>query len=334
MNGISDTAEMQAHHKFSGDILRFLRCPVSGEKLLIEGDALVTESGSHRYRIDENGIPRFAEQLCSTDARAQEQHYDFVSTAYIENLGYPHTREYLDYLDGVLADVVETEQIGTAAEICCGAGEAFQLYQNKIACGIGVDISTRMLAAARRKFTGTRLHFVQGDATMLPLASGEFDTVFMLGGIHHVNDRHKLFSEIHRVLKPGGRFIWREPVNDYWLWRLLRAIIYRASPMLDHATERPLQHRETIPILQSAGLAPETWRTVGFLGFCLFMNSDVLYFNRLFRFLPGIRAITRAFITLDDITCRLPGLRRSGLIVVGSARKTCSSSLVSALPSG
>jgi hypothetical protein len=38
-----------------------------------------------------------------------------------------------------------------------------------------------------------------------------------------------------------------------------------------------------------------SWKTYGFLGFCLLMNSDVLIFNRLFRFIPGIRAITRAF---------------------------------------
>lgn len=306
---------------FPDQILRLLRCPVSGERLTVQGDELVTDSGTHRYRIDENNIALFAEQFCSADARAQEQHYDSISSAYIENLGYPHTQEYFAYLDRVLTDVVEAEPIGVAAEVCCGAGEAFQLYQDKVACGVGMDISTRMLSAAKCKFSGKRLYFVQGDATMMPLESGSFDTVFMLGGIHHVNDRHKLFSEIQRILKPGGRFIWREPVSDFWLWRLLRAVIYRASPILDHATERPLLYRETVPVLQSVGMVPETWRTAGFLGFCLFMNSDVLYFNRFFRFVPGIRVITRAFIALDDFICRLPGLRMSGLIVVGTARK-------------
>jgi SAM-dependent methyltransferase len=306
---------------FPDEILRLLRCPVSGERLIFQGGELVTSSDRNHYRIDDSGIALFAEQFCSADARAQEQHYDSVSSAYIENLGYPHTQEYLAYLDRVLTEVVEAEPIGVAAEVCCGAGEAFQLYQDKLACGIGMDISTQMLSAAKRKFSGKRLYFLQGDATMMPLESGVFDTVFMLGGIHHVNDRHKLFSEINRILKPGGRFIWREPVSDFWLWRLLRAVIYRASPMLDHATERPLLYRETVPVLQSVGMVTETWRTVGFLGFCLFMNSDVLYFNRFFRFVPSIRAITRAFIALDDLICRLPGLRMAGLIVVGSAQK-------------
>ena len=179
-----------------------------------------------------------------------------------------------------------------------------------------------MLGVAKQNLAGSPCVFVQGDATRMPLTDESFDTVFMLGGIHHVNDREALFSEISRILKPGGRFVWREPVSDFWLWRLLRAIIYRISPHLDHATERPLLFEETAPVLTDSGLELETWKTVGFLGFCLFMNSDVLYFNRLFRFIPGIRFVTRVFTQIDDLTCRIPGLKRSGLIVVGCARKS------------
>ncbi len=303
-------------------ILPLLRCPRSGQPLSQAPDgALVSQDGAHRYRIDEDGIPMFAEEFCSDEGRVQQAHYDRIAADYIENLGYPHTQEYIAYLDGALSEVVNSQPVGVAAEICCGAGEAFMLYRGHIPLGIGVDISTRMLSVARSRFPDAPYMFVQGDATHMPLADASVDTVFMLGGIHHVNDRLGLFSEIRRVLKPGGRLIWREPVSDFWLWRALRAVIYRWSPILDHETERPLLFTETAPVLERAGMRLETWRTVGFIGFCLFMNSDVLYFNRLFRFLPGIRALTRAFARLDDITCRLPGLSRSGLIVVGCARK-------------
>jgi hypothetical protein len=64
-----------------------------------------------------------------------------------------------------------------------------------------------------------------------------------------------------------------------------------------------------------------TWRSLGFFGFCFFMNSDVLIFNRLFRFIPGIRAITRAAARLDAATARIPGLRGAGLQVIGVAQK-------------
>jgi hypothetical protein len=110
------------------------------------------------------------------------------------------------------------------------------------------------------------------------------------------------------------------------LWKFLRAIVYRLSPMLDHATERPLIHSETVPVLEAAGFSGITWRTCGFFGFCLFMNSDVLFVNRLFRFIPGIRGITRAVARFDDWCTRRSLLKKAGLQVVGSARKPSATS--------
>jgi hypothetical protein len=74
-------------------------------------------------------------------------------------------------------------------------------------------------------------------------------------------------------------------------------------------------------VLEEAGLRSQRYRRYGFLGFCLFMNSDVLFFNRAFRFVPGIRAITRASARLDEALLALPGFRRAGLQVIGVARK-------------
>jgi hypothetical protein len=51
------------------------------------------------------------------------------------------------------------------------------------------------------------------------------------------------------------------------------------------------------------------------------MNSDVLVVNRLFRFVPGIRAITRGATRLDEVMLRLPGLGGAGLQVIGVAEK-------------
>ncbi len=263
----------------------------------------------------------FAEQSISTDGRIQRRHYDRVAAQYLESRTYPHTQEYEAYLGRELRATTGSGSLGVVAEICCGAGEAFSLCGDQFVRGVGVDVSLAMLEAARARVTNQESVFVQGDATMLPLADNAFDTVFMLGGIHHVNDRLGLFREVARVLKPGGTFYWREPVSDLFLWRWLRAVVYRMSASLDEGTERPLRHDDTIPVLREAGLRLRSWRTHGFAGYCLLMNSDVLVVTRGLRHLPAIRALTRAAARLDEVTLRLPGLQGAGLIVIGAAVK-------------
>ena len=178
-----------------------------------------------------------------------------------------------------------------------------------------------MLEEARRELPGSQYTFIQGDATMLPLADASCDNVVMFGGIHHVNDRQQLFSEVNRILKPDGQFYWREPVSDFFLWRWLRAVVYRFSSALDHDTERPLLYQETLPYLEKSGFKLQVWETYGFIGFCIFMNSDVLVFNRLFKYIPGIRGITKFFAKLDNFILHIPGFSRAGLQVIGVAKK-------------
>jgi ubiquinone/menaquinone biosynthesis C-methylase UbiE len=302
-------------------IIDLLRCPISAQPLLQDGDSLVSLDGKFRYPVTASGIPLFAKNIRSAEAAAQEAHYEKIAEDYVKNLGYPHTDEYMKFLDRILLDEVSQCRLETVLEICCGQGEVFKLLGHGVRRGVGVDISLSMLKAAQEEHTQHQISFVQGDATMLPLAGETFDSVFMLGGIHHVNDRSKLFGEIARVLKPGGAFYFREPVSDFFVWRQLRSVIYRLSPALDHETERPLTYEETAPVLKAAGLMCSTWKTHGFVGFCLFMNSDVLVFNRLFRFIPGIRSITRAAILLDEWMVSLPPFQHVGLQVIGVARK-------------
>jgi SAM-dependent methyltransferase len=301
--------------------LDILRCPRSGQRLVIENETLATMDGRQRYRLAHTGIPMFAEDFVSSEAETQRRHYNKIAVAYTANLAYPHTREYLAYLDRAVLEAVGHGGLGTLVELCCGRGEALALFGSRMRRYIGIDVSESMLQSTLKQRNHPNAILLQADATHVPLASESVDTVVILGGIHHVPERAQLFLEIARILKPGGRFVYREPVNDFLLWRALRAVIYRLSPMLNHDTERPLRFEETVPVMEKAGLRSLQYRTYGFLGFCLFMNSDVLVFNRLFRFVPGIVAITRASARFDHAILGLPGLRRAGLQVIGVADK-------------
>src|ERR1700683_5297620 len=193
------------------DIARFLdilRCPQSQQALSLEGDSLVSASGDHRYRVNAAGIPLFASEFLSPEAKIQWDHYNKIAGAYTANLEYPHTREYLSYLNRVTLAALSDEPLGTVAELCCGRGEAPSLFGDRIRRYVGVDVSETMLQYAIAQHTFTDGIFIQGDATNVPVAAESVDTVIMLGGVHHVPDRYRLFTEIARILKPGGVFLY------------------------------------------------------------------------------------------------------------------------------
>jgi ubiquinone/menaquinone biosynthesis C-methylase UbiE len=72
----------------------------------------------------------------------------------------------------------------------------------------GVDMTPEMLAKARAAavaMKATNVEFVAGEAEGLPFEDESFDVVISNGVIDLIPDKDAVFSEIHRVLRPGGR---------------------------------------------------------------------------------------------------------------------------------
>src|SRR5207244_7927964 len=115
-----------------------LRCPVTHESLADTGDALVSVPSGRRYERDAHGIPLFARDAMTEEARVQQAHYDRIAAAYFTNLGYPHTQEYMAYFDRAVLDAIDGS-VGVMAEICCGGGEACWLLRDRVRRAVGVD---------------------------------------------------------------------------------------------------------------------------------------------------------------------------------------------------
>ncbi len=56
--------------------------------------------------------------------------------------------------------------------------------------------------------------FVQADAAALPLRSGSFDHVFLIGVLGEIPDRRGALAEFRRVLRAGGHLSFSEQLPD------------------------------------------------------------------------------------------------------------------------
>lgn len=175
---------------------------------------------------------------------------------------------------------------GPALDVATGTGDlAFELARRpKVSGVVGVDFVAEMLTLARKK--EQRRHPQQpivwslGDALMLPFPDNAFMCATAGFAMRNVADLHHAFSEMVRVVRPGGRVVileltpsdWRHPVS-----RLLAMCFSRIVPLLGHllASNREAytylpQSVEGFPtaselsrLMEDTGLVNVRWQLLG-----------------------------------------------------------------------
>jgi SAM-dependent methyltransferase len=87
-------------------------------------------------------------------------------------------------------------------DVGCADGAFWQALFDRRAA-IGVDFSLEMCVLARQR--GMQAH--QADALALPFADDQFDLVYGAGLVEHIEDLPRLFAELARVCRSGGRLV-------------------------------------------------------------------------------------------------------------------------------
>lgn len=121
----------------------------------------------------------------------------------------------------------------------CGRGDdALRLLDNGAAHVTGFDISDAEIEHARQAARAAgyeeRTHFVVADAHATPFADDAFDVIRGNSILHHL-ELERALHELRRILAPGGRAVFVEPLAHNPLLRLGRAL----TPMARTEDEHP-----------------------------------------------------------------------------------------------
>lgn len=101
---------------------------------------------------------------------------------------------------------------GTLLDLCCGTGEialGFLKSTQQRQEAFLLDFCPEMLAIAKekgKKMGAHRIEYIEGDAQEIPLPAESVDCVTVAYGIRNVQSPERCAAEVHRVLRPGGRF--------------------------------------------------------------------------------------------------------------------------------
>ena len=154
----------------------------------------------------------------------------------------------LEYAFHLLGDVRGKDVL----DLGCGSGENTLLLAHRKANVIALDISPDLIDIAKRRMSINKpfsdVKFLTASAHDLPLPDESVDVVFGIAILHHL-DMATISAQIMRVLRPGGRAIFQEPVRDSRLLRIVReAIPYKQKDV--SSFEYPLCNRDIVILVK------------------------------------------------------------------------------------
>jgi MPBQ/MSBQ methyltransferase len=109
-----------------------------------------------------------------------------------------------------LAQLAEINGSQRVLDVGCGIGGPSRYLASKFGCQVnGLDLTAEFVALAEMLAQRTRLAdkvtYRQGNALDLPFPDASFDVVWSQNAAMNIADRDRLYGEMHRVLRPGGR---------------------------------------------------------------------------------------------------------------------------------
>jgi methionine biosynthesis protein MetW len=150
---------------------------------------------------------------------------------------------------------------------------------------VGVDISESAVEMASARGLDARLIDDAGD---LPFPDGSFDLAICTEVLEHLFEPQRALTEIHRVLRTGGRLIVTVPNLAHWRNRLDLALLGRWNPRGDHLSPAEPWRDPHVRFFTLRSLVDLTESS----GFEVLERGGHTQFGFPY-FIPGLRKLTR-----------------------------------------
>ena len=154
-----------------------------------------------------------------------------------------------------LIDEAQITPQSRALEIGCGPGHITKMMADQGAEAVGIDLAPEMVKVARRLHPN--LEFEIANAEILPFENDSFDVVLVNFSIHHFARPEKCYIEILRVLKPGGKYVFAGPIEQFGFGAFIEGLT--AHHTLDELPHGPIYigatQKDYVDLLDQAGFS-------------------------------------------------------------------------------
>ena len=109
-------------------------------------------------------------------------------------------------------DMISDKSFSNILEVGIGTGAVANIMTSRKGALTGIDISKEMIDQIKND----KITPIVANAHDLPFEENTFELIYMRNVIHYLEKPEKVFSEIHRCLKPGGTYLFSQvvPPND------------------------------------------------------------------------------------------------------------------------